>query len=46
VPDLRSDGVQFALLRRALDTAEADFDVRFTESGATLDLKAVIPQPA
>lgn len=46
VPDLRSDGVQFALLRRALDAAQAAFDVRFTESGATLDLKAVIPQPA
>jgi histidine phosphotransferase ChpT len=46
VPDLRSDGVQFALLRRALDGAQAAFDVRFTESGATLDLRAVIPQPA
>ncbi len=46
VPDLRSDGVQFALLRRALETEQARLDVNFTESGATLDLRAVIPQPA
>lgn len=46
VPELRSDGVQFALLRQCLEEIGGTLDVRFTESGAALNLRCESLQPA
>lgn len=46
VPNLRSDGVQFALLRRALEHHGQGIRAAFTDSGAELVLTAPSPMPA
>jgi histidine phosphotransferase ChpT len=43
VPDLKPDGVQFALLRQALSGIGHRLEATFTESAATLRLAAVTP---
>lgn len=43
VPELRSDGVQFALLRRGLDAGGHEFETAFTEAGAALSMTAPSP---
>lgn len=43
IPELRSDGVQFALLRQGLAAAGHRFDSTFTEAGAALHLTAPSP---
>lgn len=44
VPNLKADGVQFALLRRAVETTGHAIDVSFGETNATVRL--TLPEPA
>jgi histidine phosphotransferase ChpT len=44
VPELKPDGVQFALLRQALETTGHAIDVTFAESAATV--RIALPHPA
>ena len=46
VPDLKPDGVQFALLRQALAGVGHRVEATFTETGAELRLAAVSPAMA
>ena len=46
VPDLKPDGVQFALLRKALDDTGYTIEASFTETSAALRLAALSPAMA
>jgi histidine phosphotransferase ChpT len=46
VPGLKADGVQFALLRQALEATGSAIDVAFGEAAATLRIVAAQPAPA
>lgn len=44
VPDLKSDGVQFAILRRAIETTGNEIDVAFGEQAASV--RIIVREPA